>query len=96
MISLWHSWPCRDGAAHDLDINLHVCRRCFLTFEALHALGHINAHAGARRAATCVPSDLGLDGAIPLPPDEWHPTISEEGWAAQNRKINDLLSGRGT
>lgn len=46
------------------------------------------------RIPTIVPSDTGLDGAIPLPPDEWHPAFTEEGWAAQNRKINDLLMGR--
>lgn len=45
-------------------------------------------------SSTSAPSDIGIDGALPLPPDEWHPAFTEEGWAEQNRKINDLLMGR--
>ncbi len=52
------------------------------------------AAIGALQERPLFPSDPGLDGAIPLPPDEWHPAFTDEGWAAQNRKINDLLMGR--
>ena len=47
------------------------------------------------RARELPPSDAGLEGAIPLSPDSWHPEpISDEAWAEQNRKANDLLMGR--
>lgn len=43
------------------------------------------------------PSDLGLDGAIPLDPEEPREEASEDqglDWTTQNRRINDLLMGR--
>ena len=46
-------------------------------------------------------SDHGLDSAYPLPEPTWNPWVREQvdplsdaEWAAQNRKINDLLAGR--
>ena len=43
---------------------------------------------------TLAPSDTGLDGAIPLEPYTWEwTTLDDATWAAQNRKINDLLRG---
>lgn len=40
------------------------------------------------------PSDLGQDH-YPLGPNTWFPEpVPEEEWAAQNRKINDLIAGR--
>lgn len=48
----------------------------------------------ARHVHTRLPSDTGITGAIPLPPADWHPAFTDEGWAKQNRKINDLLMGR--
>ena len=42
-------------------------------------------------------SDCGIEGAVPLPPSEWLPaTLTDQEWAAQNRKINDFLAGRQT
>mgnify|MGYP001563100292 CR=1 FL=1 len=45
-----------------------------------------------------LPSDIGIAGALLLPPIEWMPgaPIGDAEWSAQNRKINDLLSGRTT
>lgn len=44
------------------------------------------------------PSDSGIDGAIPLPPDSWAPmrdsAISDTEWSQQNARINELLMGR--
>ena len=43
-------------------------------------------------AAPLPPSDTGLDGAIPLEPYTWEwTTLDDATWAAQNRKMNDLL-----
>lgn len=42
-------------------------------------------------------SDHGIPGAYPLPPATWDPwadPLSDNAWAEQNRKINDLLAGR--
>lgn len=65
------------------------------TWEAMRA------NAAQRAAQTAVaPSDTGIDGVIPLPPVE-NPhlvfgslPVSDAQWAAQNRRANDILSGR--
>ena len=51
-------------------------------------------HCAATHVHALEPSDTGITGAIPLPPDEWHPAVTDEGWSEQNRKINELLMGR--
>lgn len=81
--------------AHEPDLDLRLCRRCGLTFEALERRAD---QRPCRSATNLSPSDLGLDGAIPLEPATWSiPSdhlLSDADWSAQNRKINALVSGR--
>ena len=52
-------------------------------------------HGFSVESPMCPPSDHGVCGAIPLPPETWNPEpVGDETWAEQNRKINDLLMGR--
>lgn len=64
------------------------------TVAALEAQGTGPETCAAIHAHALSPSDLGLPNAIPLPANEWHPAFTDEGRAAQNRKINDLLMAR--
>lgn len=46
------------------------------------------------RSGGLPPSDTGFRDAIPLPPEpEWNPdqVLTDAEWAAQNRRINNLL-----
>ena len=83
--------------AHEPDLVQLLCRRCGLTFEALERRAD---QRPCRSATNLSPSDLGLDGAIPLEPPTWAPPmdwqLSDADWSGQNRKINELLSGRTT
>ena len=83
---------CRATGGHDLDINAARCRRCFLAFRTLDLI----ADRVGLPAAEVPVSDHGLIGALPLEPTQqpWE-SLDDADWAAQNRKINDLLAGRG-
>lgn len=100
---VWFCGLCRDGLVADgfLAIGM-ACARCGAVVVAMrvsvaHPQDFVMADGRERPHSFGgdVPSDTGMDGAIPLPADdEWHPAFTDEGWAAQNRKINDLLMGR--
>ena len=89
--------------AHDPDLDLRMCRRCGLTFEALEEDGRRPTPCRgciAELERSILPSDLGFAAALPLEPATWtiprDDLLSDADWSGQNRKINALLSGRTT
>lgn len=92
----------RGRGTHDLDLTTRGCRRCHLTFEVIDAVAAaLEAGRLCTQAITAehlAPSDLGLVGVLPLPEPTWSTAAAEAipdtEWSEQNRKINDLLSGR--
>jgi hypothetical protein len=57
--------------------------------------GAVVAGAVVAGSLPILPSDTGIDGAIPLPIED-DPTVAiltDAEWSAQNKKINDLLAG---
>lgn len=103
-----HSWNGRYGTMNQLDDgsasgtrrtqlgDASEGKNCLTPPTYDHAPPLRDVHAMAHPGLP--PSDLGLDGALPLEPATWSiPSdhlLSDADWSAQNRKINDLLAGR--